>query len=272
MFIGEIGINHNGDINIALHLIDMAKEYGIDVVKFQKRNPDVCVPERMKNTHRTFKGKEMTYLEYKHQLEFDKKEYDLINQYCKQVGIKWTASVWDVDSVKFMERYKDDIPFIKIPSACITDTELLDAVNKLGVPVIMSNGMSTEYEITEAINSIHNLYGILHCNSSYPANESELDLNVIPAFKHRFPQLKIGFSTHCTSIFPIIVANILGADIIEAHITYDKSAEGTDHKASLDTADLAELKDEMQRVNKMLGNDYITCYNSEKVVRDKLRR
>lgn len=272
MFIGEIGINHNGDINTALHLIDMAKECGIDVVKFQKRNPDVCIPESMKNTHRIFNGKEMTYLEYKHQLEFGEKEYDLINQYCKQIGIKWTASVWDVDSVKFMERYKNDIPFIKIPSACITDMELIDAINNFGVPVLMSNGMSTEYEIAEAIDNIHNLYGILHCNSSYPSFEDELDLNVIPNYKQRFPQLQIGFSSHCTSILPIIVANMLGADIIEAHITYDKLAEGTDHKCSLDIGDLSVLKSKMQRIEKMLGNEYTTCYNSEKAVQSKLRK
>ena len=272
MFIAEIGINHNGDLEKAFQLIDLAKRTGADVVKFQKRNPDICVPDDVKEQKRIWQGKEMTYLEYKKLLEFGVYEYDCINNYCKAKGIKWTASVWDVDSVKFMARYKEDIPFIKIPSACITDMELIDAVNELGVAVVMSNGMSTQGEVDNAVSLIDNLKAILHCNSSYPSNENELDLAVIPTYVTYYPNIEIGFSSHCTSLSPIVIATLLGADHIECHITLNKNDEGTDHKASLDENDLKLLQSELLHIKTMLGNRYITCYETEKKVQSKLRR
>ena len=255
LFIGEIGINHNGSLDVALELIRKAKECGVDVVKFQKRNPDVCVPEDQKLKPRKFGGKDMTYIEYKHLLEFGKSEYDAINAFCKDIGIKWTASVWDVDSVHFMSAYKDDIPFIKIPSACITDMELLDAVNSMGVPVIVSNGMSTQEEVDRAVTRLASLMGILHCNSSYPAKEDELDLNVITSYKHKYDTL-VGYSGHEAGLLPTIVAASIGADIIERHITLDKNMEGTDHKASLDINELERLVELISRVLIIKGRPY----------------
>lgn len=272
MFIGEIGINHNGDLNIALQLIKEAKRCGVDVVKFQKRNPDVCVPEHQKTQKRIWKNEEMTYLEYKYDVEFDQTEYDIINDYCKKIGIQWTVSVWDVDSVEFMKRYTEDIPFVKIPSACITDMELLNAVNEWGVPVIISDGMSTDDEVVAAFFTLDNLIGILHCNSSYPAKESELDLNVITTYKNLYPNLKIGYSGHEMGILPTMVAASLKADIIERHITLDCNMEGSDHKCSLDIDELEALMRQLQRIKNILGGDKNILYDSELESRKKLRR
>ena len=181
--IAEIGINHQGDISIAKKLIDIAAAAGCDAVKFQKRNPDVCVPEEQKNKPRVWQGKEMTYLEYKHKIEFGKEEYDEIDDYCRAQNIAWSASPWDMDSLKFLERY--DLPFIKVPSAMLTNNELLEACVRTGAKVIISTGMSTENEIEDAVTTLRickdlyvsrrdNKIGMLHCNSTYPAPVDEL--------------------------------------------------------------------------------------------------
>lgn len=270
--IGEIGINHNGDINLALQMINIAKQAGCNCVKFQKRNPDVCVPEDQKNKPRTFLGEEMTYLEYKKKLEFGKEEYDMINEYCHQLDIQWTASVWDVDSVEFMKQYINDIPFIKIPSACITDMELLDAVNEMGIDVIMSNGMSTQEEVDCAIHKLDHLIGLLHCNSSYPCEYNELDLRVIQLYRTIYPELAIGYSGHEIGYMPTLIAYSLGATVIERHITIDKTIEGTDQQASLEPTELAEMIDGLSLIDEMLGNMTLHVYPSEEKVKEKLRR
>lgn len=271
MFIGEIGINHNGNLDTALKLIDEAKRCGVDVVKFQKRDPDVCVPNHQKKVKRIWKGKEMTYLEYKYDVEFWEEEYDIINQHCKKIGIQWTVSVWDIPSIEFMKRYTNDIPFIKIPSACIVDANLIDAINDWGVPVVFSDGMSTEMEIREAIWNTDNIIGLLHCNSSYPCVDEELDLNVIREYKYRYPNFKIGYSGHEIDMLPTIVAASLGSEIIERHITLDKNMEGSDHKCSLNIQELEELMKQLKRIKTILGNHYVTVYDSEKQSRNKLR-
>ena len=150
--IAEIGINHQGDINIAKRLIDIAAAAGCDAVKFQKRNPDVCVPEAQKNKPRSWQGVDMTYLEYKYKVEFGKKEYDEIDRYCKQQGIAWSASPWDMDSVEFLQQY--NLTFIKLPSASLTDDDLLTACVERFPKVIFSTGMSTEEEIDHAVDTL----------------------------------------------------------------------------------------------------------------------
>lgn len=269
--IAEIGINHNGDLDIALEMIKAAKAAGADCVKFQKRNPDVCVPEDQKNKPRIFQGKEMTYLDYKKAIEFGEYEYDKINEFCHQIGIDWTVSVWDVDSVYFMETYKYDIPFIKIPSACITDYELINAVNDLDVPVIMSDGMSTFKEINDAVRRFTQLYGILHCNSSYPCNENDLDLNVIKTYKTMYTPT-IGYSGHEIGYFPTLIAVAAGAQIIERHFTLDKNMEGTDQKASLEPNEFKQMVHEIYRVNAILGDTTPHVYAAEEEVKKKLRK
>lgn len=271
MFIGEIGINHNGNLDTALKLIDEAKRCGVDVVKFQKRDPNVCVPDHQKDVKRIWKGREMTYLEYKHDVEFWQEEYDIINQHCKDIGIQWTVSVWDVNSVEFMKRYTNDIPFIKIPSACIVDIDLIKAVNDWGIPVLFSDGMSNEKEINYVNVFLKNVIGILHCNSSYPCMENEIDLNVIKTYQAIYPNKFIGYSGHEVGYFPTLLAYSIGANIIERHITLDKNMEGSDHKCSLDIQDLEELMNQFKRIETILGNHYTTVYDSEKQIRNKLR-
>lgn len=270
--IAEIGINHNGDIKNALKLIDIAKDCGCDVVKFQKRNPDLCIPENQKLKKRVFQNKQMTYIEYKYLLEFGKNEYDVINKYCQEKNIKWTASVWDVDSVHFMEQYKKDIPFIKIPSACITNLELLKAINETNIPVVFSNGMSTQEEVDKAIQTLNNIYGIMHCNSSYPCSHNQIDLNVMLEYKKLYPNLKIGYSGHEEDLLPTILAIALGADIIERHITLDNNMEGTDQKASLNPIDLKQLLYYKEEVYNILGSNTLHVYPEEEKTKNKLRR
>ena len=270
--IAEIGINHNGDLDTALNMIKTAKELGANCVKFQKRNPDICVPEEQKNKPKTFLGEEMTYLEYKKKLEFSRSDYNLINAFCKEIGISWTASVWDIDSVEFMLWYKNDIPFIKIPSALITDKALLEAVNQTGIPILISNGMSTQEQVDEAIQSVTNLFGIMHCNSSYPSDVFELDLNVIKTYKTIYPGLMIGYSGHEEGYFPTCLAAAAGAQIIERHFTLDNEMEGTDQKASLDPQAFELMCKDLQNIESIMGNYLPKVYPSELEVAKKLRK
>lgn len=269
--IAEIGINHNGDLDLALEMIKAAHEAGANCVKFQKRNPDKCVPEDQKNIPRVFKGKEMTYLEYKKQIEFGEYEYDKINEYCKQLGIAWTASVWDIDSALFMEKYKYDIPFLKIPSAAITDLDLIHVINTLKIPTILSGGMSTIKEVDTAIqHSLHPI-GLLHCNSSYPCKDTNLDLNVIKTYKEIYP-MQIGYSGHEKGYFPTLIAVAAGASIIERHFTLDKNMEGTDQKASLEPIEFADMVKDIYHTCAILGNKLPYVYPEEEAVKQKLRK
>ena len=270
--IAEIGINHNGDLDLALKMIKAAKESGANCVKFQKRNPDKCVPEDQKNKPRVFKGEEMTYLEYKKRIEFNEDDYKKIAKYCKKINIDWTVSVWDIDSVEFIKKFKYDIPFIKIPSACITNLELINAINNLNIPVLISNGMSTFDEMNNAISNISNIWGVMHCNSSYPCNYNELDLNFIRILKSIYPNLKIGYSGHEIGYLPTIISVAMGAEIIERHFTLDNNMEGTDQKASLEPNDFKNMIDDINKTLSILGNNFITVYESEKIVKNKLRK
>lgn len=270
MFIADIGINHNGDINIAKELIKQAKICGVDVVKFQKRNPDICVPEDQKNIVKNTIFGTMKYIDYKKKIEFGKEEYDEIDRYCKEIGIRWTASVWDIDSLNFLMNY--DVPFIKIPSACITDFELLKAINKTGKDVVLSVGMSTMFEINNAIKSLDNInnISILQCNSSYPSKNEELDISFIPELKKIF-NCNVGYSGHEVGYFPTLLARAVGASIIERHITLDKNMKGTDHKSSLDIDELKECINKLKEVDIILGKNYKTIYDSEIPIMNKLR-
>ena len=178
-FIAEIGINHNGDLNIAKKLIDASHATNWDCVKFQKRNPDVCVPDKQKNIIRDTPWGKIPYIEYKHKVEFGKDEYDEISKYCRDKNIDWTVSVWDIDSVDFIKNY--DVPFIKIPSAMLTNHELIESTINLNKHIILSTGMSTLDEIDKAVDVMKGNceYTLLHCNSTYPAKDDELNLRVI---------------------------------------------------------------------------------------------
>ena len=271
LIIGEIGINHNGSIKTALKLIRECKKAGVDVVKFQKRTPDISVPSEQKNILRDTPWGQMTYLEYKKKIEFDKKQYNAIDKFCKKIGIKWTASVWDLDSFHFINSY--DVPFIKVPSALITDGKLLGEIKTFSKsPVIISGGMSNTEELDRAVHSLSGkIYSILHCNSSYPCEHNEIDIRVINTLKQQYPALKIGYSGHEKDLLPTIVAVSVGAEIIERHITIDRTMWGTDQQASLEILELVELIKIIRNVETILGKPNLTVYPSELAVMKKLR-
>ena len=269
--IAEIGINHNGDLSIAKKLIDIAKVAGCDVVKFQKRNPDVCVPEKQKNIMRETPWGYITYLDYKYKVEFEKEEYDIIDEYCKQLKIHWFASPWDVDSVNFLSQY--NIPALKVPSASLNDTELLLAMKATGIPIILSSGMSTQDEVDEAINLFSGSeIALLHCVSTYPTPPEELNLNVIKTYKEKYPKTIIGYSGHETGLSTTYVAVALGAKIIERHITLDRSMWGTDHSASVEPQGLESLVSNIKDIELAMGDGVKGVTAGEIPIREKLRR
>lgn len=271
-FIGEIGINHNGDTQIAKRLIDAANACQWDCVKFQKRNPDVCVPEHQKTVMRDTPWGRMSYLDYKYKVEFGKTEYDMIDKYSKEKPIDWTASVWDLDSLQFMNQY--DVPFLKIPSALITDTELLIETAKTKIPLVISTGMSTLEEIDIAVdlimkNGVNPV--IMHCNSSYPTPKTELNLRVIETLRKRYGT-EIGYSGHEEDLEPTVIAVSLGAKLIERHITISHDMWGTDQKSSLEVIAMDMLRKRCMEVEDMLGSSEKIVTASELPIRKKLRK
>ena len=272
--IAEIGINHNGDLLIAKKLIDIAKVAGCDVVKFQKRNPDVCVPEHQKTVMRDTPWGKMTYLEYKYKVEFGQRKYDEIDVYCKDKQIKWTASPWDLDSLDFLNQY--DIPFIKIPSALLTNLELIKESVKTGKKIIISTGMSTIEEVDAAVNAIKEVnanssYAILHCNSTYPAPNNELNLKCIETLQNRY-QCEVGYSGHEFGLTTTIASICLGATIIERHITLDRTMWGTDQMCSVEPQGLIKLVRGIKELNNALGDGVKVVTETEKPIRAKLRK
>jgi N-acetylneuraminate synthase len=269
--IAEIGINHNGDINTAKRLIDIASLSGCDAVKFQKRNPDVCVPEHQKGIIRETPWGTMTYLEYKYKVEFGKSEYDEIDAYCKEKNIKWSASPWDLDSLEFLKQY--DLPFIKIPSAMLTNDELVDACARSGKKVILSVGMSTIEEIDNAVGIIKKStsdFALLHCNSTYPAPVNELNLSAIKTLQERY-NCEIGYSGHEFRLGTSVSAVYLGASIIERHITLDRTMWGTDHMSSIEPQGLIKLVKGIRELEQAYGDGVIKVTDSQMPIRNKLR-
>jgi len=270
-FIGEIGINHNGDTKIAKKLIDAVNACEWDCAKFQKRNPQVCVPDHQKSIIRDTPWGKMTYLDYKYKVEFNTEEYKSIDRYSKVKPVDWTASVWDIDSLNFLMKF--DVPFIKIPSALITDHKLLEECVKTNKQIVMSSGMSTLKEVDEAFNilskSSHKPI-VMHTNSSYPTPRNELNLNLIPFYKERY-NCTIGYSGHESDLQPTIVAVTLGAMIIERHITLSHDMWGTDQKSSLEVMGMDQLRKRCIDVKDMFGSADKKVTKSEVDIRKKLR-
>ena len=267
--IAEIGINHNGDIDIAKKLIDIAAVAGCDSVKFQKRSPDVCVPEHQKDKLRETPWGTMKYIDYKHRMEFEKKEYDIIDEYCKEKGISWSASPWDLDSVEFLAQY--DLPYIKIPSAMLTDHRLLEACVATGKKIIASTGMSTLEEVDAAVQILQKgEYALLHCNSSYPSKLEELNLSCIKTIKDRY-NCEVGYSGHEFRLGTSVAAVYLGATIIERHITLDRTMWGTDQMSSVETQGLIKLVNGIRELEMAYGDGVKRVWESEKPFRLKLR-
>jgi N-acetylneuraminate synthase len=269
--IADIGINHNADMAIVRKLIDAANACSWDCVKFQKRSPDHCVPEKQKNVAKDTPWGRMTYLEYKHKLEFGSEEYDYIDKYCKEKPISWTASVWDLASLEFLIQY--EVPFIKIPSAKIINLDLLKAAALTRKHIILSTGMSTLEEIDVAVDLLKKYstgFALMHTNSSYPAKNEELNLNCIKTLQQRY-QCPIGYSGHEYALDPTVYAAVLGVKIIERHITLDHSMWGTDQKASLEPTGMYLLRNRIKDVEQILGNGLKCITESETIMKDKLR-
>ena len=269
--IAEIGINHNGSLETAKKLIDIAAIAGCDAVKFQKRNPDVCVPEHQKSVMRDTPWGQMTYLDYKYKVEFEKREYDIIDEYCKEKNIAWSASPWDLDSLEFLMGY--DIPFIKIPSAMITNEELMRASAATGKKIIFSTGMSTMEEIDQAVewmNEEGTPFSLLHCNSTYPAPLEDLNLSCIPVLKDRY-QCEVGYSGHEFRLGTTVAAVYLGATILERHITLDRTMWGSDHLASVEPQGLIKLVRGVRELESAYGDGRKRVTEGELPIRKKLR-
>ena len=269
--IAEIGINHNGSLETAKKLIDVAAVAGCNAVKFQKRNPDVCVPEHQKSVMRDTPWGKMTYLDYKYKVEFEKREYDIIDEYCRQKNIAWSASPWDLDSLDFLMGY--DIPFVKIPSAMITNEELMRASAATGKKIIFSTGMSTMEEIDQAVmwmRDENTPFSLLHCNSTYPAPLEDLNLSCIPVLKEKY-QCEVGYSGHEFRLGTTVAAVYLGATILERHITLDRTMWGSDHLASVEPQGLIKLVRGVRELESAYGDGRKRVTEGELPIRKKLR-
>ena len=270
--IAEIGLNHNGELGIAKKLIDGAFACNWHCVKFQKRTPEICVPEHQKNEIRETPWGKMTYLEYRHRVEFGEKEYSYIDQYCKEKPIFWTTSVWDLPSLQFILRY--DVPFIKIPSAKLVETDLLRTAAKTGKPVVLSTGMSTVEEIDSAVSVLDEFatgnYVLMHTNSTYPTPPEELNLLTLKFLKERYDCV-VGYSGHEYDLEPSVVAATLGASLIERHITLDHNMWGSDHFASLEVHAMDLLHKRVKHVGVCLGDGVKRLTDNEIQIRKKLR-
>jgi N-acetylneuraminate synthase len=268
--IAEIGINHNGDLAIARKLIDTAKLAGCDAVKFQKRTPELCVPAAQRDLVRDTPWGPMTYLDYRHRVEFGEAEYAQIDAHCKHVGIDWFASCWDEPSVDFIERFQPVC--YKIASASVTDEPLIRRVNATGRPIILSTGMSSLDEIRRAVSLIdRSRLALCHTTSTYPARTEELNLRMIGTLTDEFG-LPVGYSGHETGLQSTYAAVALGACLIERHITLDRAMWGSDQSASVEPQGLMRLVRDVRIIERSLGDGVKRVYDSEKPIRAKLRR
>ena len=268
--IGEIGINHNGDMSIARQLIDVAANAGCDAVKFQKRTPEICVPVEQQGKMRATPWGEMTYPEYKHRVEFGEEEYAEIDRYCAQRGLQWFASPWDAPSVDFLERF--DVVTHKVASASITDREMLRALAATGKPVILSTGMSELKEIDEAVEILGTgRLVILHATSTYPLPAEEANLRTIDTLRERYG-VPVGYSGHERGLQISLAAVTLGACAVERHITLDRTMWGSDHAASLEPTGLQHLIRDIRVIESALGDGVKRVFPGEVEPRERLRR
>ena len=269
--VGEIGINHNGDVEVAKNLMLVAKEAGIDAVKFQKRTPELCVPKEQQSQMRDTPWGYITYLDYRYKVELDEDAYIEIDRYAKEIGIDWFASSWDIPSLEFIERF--DPPAHKIPSALLTDLELLRAYRATGKPLIVSTGMSTLDQIKTALELIGEENLILcHTTSSYPCPPEELNLRMIQTLRDMTSQCPIGYSGHEVGLVPSAVAVAMGACLVERHITLDRAMWGSDQSASVEPQGLATLVKYIRVTERSLGDGVKRVYDSELSSLSKLRR
>jgi N-acetylneuraminate synthase len=269
--IAEIGINHNGDLEIAKRMIDAAVHAGADAVKFQKRTPEVSTPPEQQTQMRETPWGYITYLDYRYKVEFNEEQYREIDRYCRERKIAWMVSVWDEPSVDFMEKF--DTPAYKVPSASLTDHNLLKYVRKTGRPLIISSGMSTMEQIKRGVEVVgaENLV-IMHCTSTYPCEPEELNLRMIETLHREFPNNPIGYSGHEVGLVPSAVAVAFGACMVERHLTLDRAMWGSDQAASVEPGGFERLVKYIRVTEASLGDGMKKVYESEKGSMKKLRR
>lgn len=268
--IAEIGLNHNGDVDIAKKLIDVAARAGADAVKFQKRTPELCVPPEQRNLMRETPWGIMTYLEYRHRVEFARPDYEELDAYSRKQGLAWFASCWDEASVDFIEQFGP--PCYKIASACLTDDNLLRHHRQYGRPIILSTGMSTVEQIDHAVDVLGTESLILmHSTSSYPAKMDELNLRCVPALKERYG-VPVGYSGHEVGLVPTVASVVLGACMVERHITLDRAMWGSDQAASVEPQGVQRLVRDIRAVEESLGDGRKRVYDSELPLIKRLRR
>jgi len=269
--IAEAGINHNGELEIAKRMIDAAVHAGADAVKFQKRTPEVCTPPEQQKQMRETPWGYISYLDYRYKVEFNEEHYSEIDRYCKEKGIDWMVSVWDEPSVDFMEKF--DTPAYKVPSASLTDHNLLKYVRKTGKPIIISSGMSTMEQIRLGVDVVgaDNLI-IMHCTSTYPCEPEELNLRMIDTLRREFPNNPIGYSGHEVGLVPSAIAVAFGACMVERHLTLDRAMWGSDQAASVEPGGFERLVKYIRVTEASLGDGMKKVYDSEMSSLKKLRR
>ncbi|MCK6541812.1 N-acetylneuraminate synthase family protein [bacterium] len=269
--IAEIGINHNGSLDVAKKMIDGAVFAGCNAVKFQKRTPELCVPKDQWYSERDTPWGRMSYIEYRNRMEFTSQEYAQIDVYCREKGIDWFASCWDEEAVDFIDHF--DPPCYKVASASLTDIALLKRLEKTGKPIIISTGMSTIHEIETAVATVpHEQLLIAHTTSAYPCKAEELNLRMIQTLREKYPTIPVGYSGHETGLTPTWSAVSLGACFVERHITLDRAMWGTDQAASVEIIGLHHLVRDIRDIEKALGDGVKKVYMSEISPMQKLRR
>lgn len=268
--IAEIGINHNGDLELAKRLIDSSKKAGADAVKFQKRTVEVVyTAEELARPRENPFGQ--TNGELKRGLEFGHTEYAEIDRYCREQGLLWFGSCWDEGSVDFMEQFNP--PCYKIASACLTDDALLRHHHKMGRPVILSTGMSTMEQIRHAVRVLDtDDLILLHCTSTYPSAPEELNLRVISTLIKEFPHHPIGYSGHEVGLQTTVAAAALGSCVVERHITLDRAMWGSDQAASVEPQGFERMVRDIRAVEAALGDGIKRVYDGERPIIAKLRR
>ncbi len=269
--IAEIGINHNGSLDIAKRMIEGAIFAGCDAVKFQKRTPELCVPEDQWTVERETPWGRMTYIEYRHRVEFGYGEYAEIDRFCRERGIMWLASCWDEPSVEFIEQFEP--PLYKAASASLTDLALLRRMKTAGKPMILSTGMSNMRDIRTAVKVIgtDNLL-LAHATSAYPCKPEELNLNMIRTLRQEFPGVPVGYSGHEVGLAPSWAAIVLGATFIERHVTLDRAMWGSDQAASVEILGMHQLVRNIRDIEKAMGDGVKQIYPSELPSLQKLRK
>lgn len=269
--VAEIGINHNGDLDIAKQMIDAAVHAGADAVKFQKRTPDIATPREQQNQMRETPWGYISYLEYRYKVEFNEDQYCEIDRYCREKGIAWMVSVWDETSVDFMEKF--DTPAYKIPSASLTDYGLIRKARATGRPLILSSGMSTMEQIRKGVEIAGETDLVLmHCTSTYPCEPEELNLKMVDTLRREFPNIPVGYSGHEVGLVPSAVAVAFGACMVERHLTLDRAMWGSDQAASVEPGGFERLVKYIRVTEASLGDGVKKVYASEQMSLKRLRR